>query len=152
MSSSAWSRSTPPIFPLPNKYDSFIGHAIYCMKNGDLDGVKKMFGLQWIKENIDDAVNAKRSGRSFFIWAVLVGNVEILEFLLEFPELNLSAVDLNNKTALEVAEMYKGRNPDILKCLSGFLSTRKKNIHEGFELSKLYVPVDLINLTIEFIW
>ena len=152
MSSSAWSRSTPPIVPLPNNYDSFIGHAIYCMKNGDLDGVKKMFGLQWIKENIDDAVNAKRSGRSFFIWAVLVGNVEILEFLLEFPELNLSAVDLNNNTALEVAEMYKGENPDILKCLSGFLSTRKKNIHEGFELSKLYVPVDLINLTIEFIW
>ena len=124
------------------------------MKNGDLDGVKKMFGLQWIKENIDDAVNAKRSGRSFFIWAVLVGNVEILEFLLEFPELNLSAVDLNNQTALEVAKDLKDskRKEDILKCLSGFLSTRKKNIHEGFELSKLYVPVDLINLTIEFIW
>ena len=101
------------------------------MLNKNLDAVKKFLNLFSIDKQ-RAIVNSTNTifRRSVVAWAVFSRHVDILQFLLEKygADINFDIKDCGNHTALDHAEMNKDRNPYMLECLTGFLSTRKKNI------------------------
>ena len=119
---------------------------MFASSRGHLNIINRLLDFKDVFINIQ-----KDDGYTALILASHNGHLNIINRLLDCKEIDINIQNRNEETALDIAS-----NEGHLNVYNRLSYIKKKQIHDGFIKSShmtnsLYIPIDLIDLIVEFV-